>query len=224
MFTNKRSLHFIRGLMAVIMMVTVALQSAPDTSAAATLLSRVTAPSSVTGGREITIRVTLSQVAPAGGMLVLMSSSSSLVPVPRTVVIPGGVTSHAIKVKTGTTANSTSVVLRASSGSVTKSATIIVKEPILSSLSVQSVYRAGGSGKVTVRLSGAAPSGGITVNLNSSRPSILPLPATVKVPAGYQNLTITVDPAMVSTEVTVNVSASYDGRKITRATIVRNLS
>jgi hypothetical protein len=220
----RHSSPLFRSLMAVIMIAMVALQSAPQPAASLTLPS-LTASSSVTGGRQATIKITLAQPALPGGALVLMyTSNASLVPVPPTVVVPGGATSYSFKVTTGTTITTTTVTIKASIGVSTPSAKIIVKEPVLSSLSVQSVYRAGGSGKITARLSGPAPSGGITIKLTSSRPGILPVPASIKIPAGYQNGTITVYPAMVATEVSVTLTASYDGRTVTRTTIVRNMS
>ena len=72
---------------------------------------------------------------------------------------------------------------------------------------VQSVIRAGGVGRITVRISGNAPEGGIVVNVKSNRPSILPLPGDVTIPAGRHSITLKPDAAMVATDVFVNVIA-----------------
>jgi hypothetical protein len=94
----------------------------------------------------------------------------------------------------------------------------------LRSLSVQSVIRAGGYGKITVCLSGVAPRNGASVSLNSNRPSILPVPATVLVPAGKSCLSTNVKASNISREVAVNITAQYGGARITKGTVVRPMS
>ena len=94
----------------------------------------------------------------------------------------------------------------------------------LRSLAVQSVIRAGGSGKITVCLTGIAPKGGAAVTLRSNRPSILPVPAQAVVPAGKECVSITVSASRVTTEVAVNVTALYGGARITKGTVVRPMA
>jgi hypothetical protein len=60
------------------------------------------------------------------------------------------------------------------------------------------------------------------VYFNSNRPSILPVPASAKIPAGGTSVTVTIKPVMVPYDVAVNLSATAAGTKITMPTIVKN--
>jgi probable HAF family extracellular repeat protein len=82
----------------------------------------------------------------------------------------------------------------------------------LSSLSLSSSsVRGGNSVTATVRLSAAAPSGGVAVALSSSDTSVATVPASVTVPAGATSATFTVSTRSVSSDRTVTISASYGG-------------
>src|SRR4029078_7796831 len=80
--------------------------------------------------------------------------------------------------------NTKSVTVTASLGGVTKSKQVKILEAYHSSLSLQRRIRAGGLGRVTVRLSGRAPAGGITVNLSTTRSDVFLLPATAHIEPG----------------------------------------
>ena len=192
------------------------------TQPASAAVERIASASSVTGGRNITIRIELDQPAYAGGFFVQLFTSSPLIPVPGFIVVPGGQSSASFTVKTGTTSVDTRVTVSAKSGGTTTSKAITVRKPYLYSLVVQSSYPEGVDGKFTAKISGPAPSGGATIYFNSNRPSILTVPSSVKIPAGYTSVTITVGPKMVPYNVAVNLSASYSGIKITKATTVTN--
>ena len=112
--------------------------------------------------------------------------------------------------------------LTARYGGIARSRVVLIKAPILSSLSVQTKIRAGGQGRVTVRLSGRAPAGGLTLKVKSNRPSVLPFPGDVTIAAGNSSAVLIVDAAMVSKDVPVNVIARHNGVQLIRPTIVRN--
>jgi hypothetical protein len=192
------------------------------TQPASAAVSRIASASSVTGGKNITIRIELDQAAYAGGFFVQLFSSSTLIPVPGYIVIPGGQTSASFTVKTGTTTVDTAVTVSAKSGGTTTSKVITVRKPYLYSLVVQSSYPENVDGKITAKISGPAPSGGATIYFNSNRPSILTVPTSAKIPAGSTSVTIIVRPKSVPYNVAVNLSASYSGIKITKATTVAN--
>src|SRR5687767_15854628 len=139
---------------------------------------------SATGGKPITIRVTLWDVAPAGGTRVLLMSSNPVLKVPGIVTVPAGETESVIKLRASAVTEHTRVVVTARLGDRTRRATHVVLRPYLSSTTVQTRINSGSLGKITVRLSGIAPEGGVTVKLNSNRPSVLPVPSTVYLPAG----------------------------------------
>ena len=197
--------------------------STSDAGAASTL-TRLAASGSATGGRYVTIRAELSGPAPAGGATVQLSANSPLIPVPASILVPAGATQETIQVKTVPTLTTTDVTITARFGGVTKTRVITVKEPVLSSMYVQSVIRAGGNGRITVRISGNAPEGGIVVNVKSNRPSILPLPGDVTIPAGRHSITLKPAAAMVTTDVFVNVIARQDGMQVVQSTIVRHFA
>jgi hypothetical protein len=68
----------------------------------------------------------------------------------------------------------------------------------------------GASTEVTVKLTQAAPSGGIAVQLVSSNDSVVTLPATVTVPAGQTGATTAAATTTVSAVTSVAISAIYD--------------
>jgi hypothetical protein len=212
-----------RVLIALLLLAALLVPLVPR-SASATQLSKLTCSGSVTGGRQITVRVTLNGPASVGGTLVFLSSNSALVAVPLYVVVPPGESTYAFKVTTKPTFTTTTVTLTAENGTATMHAQVIVKEPYLSSMSVQTVIRAGGYGKVTPRISGPAPAGGVTVTLSVNPSGYLNVPVTAVIPAGQTAVYLKVPASMVDSEVAVTVTASYDGRTISKPTVVRKMS
>jgi hypothetical protein len=189
---------------------------------ASAAMTAVSAASSVTGGRNITITVKFNSPAYTGGFLVLMYTSNPLIPVPGTLVIPGGQSQASFTVKTGTTSVDTPVTVTAKNGGISVSKVITVKKPYLYKLAVQPTYPEGTTGYITAKISGPAPSGGVTVYFSSNRPSIMAVPASARIPAGYSSVTVAVKPVMVPYDVALNLSASSSGIKITLPTIVTN--
>jgi hypothetical protein len=208
--------------LALLAMVLLPIAATPPSAGASSILDKITSSGSVTGGRPITIRVSLTRPAPVGGALTLMSVNHPLINV-ITIVVPAGLTSYAVKVGTVPTFTTTLVTITGKMGTLSKSSTTLIKEPYLSSLSVQSVIRAGGYGKVTPRISGPAPAGGVKVTLSTSPDGFLSVPVTATIPAGQTAAYLVVPASMVDSQVAVNVKASYDGKSITTPTVVRNM-
>lgn len=61
----------------------------------------------------------------------------------------------------------------------------------------------------TIRLTGAAPSGGAVVRMESKDTDIVKVPATVTVPAGATSASFTIDTATVPTRQVVELTATY---------------
>ena len=177
---------------------------------------------SATGGKRISLRIELTAPAPAGGAVVTLTSTSPLIPVPATTTVPSGASEKTISVTTIPTYDDTFVTVSATYGGVIRARQILIKAPVLSSLSVQSKIRAGGIGRVTVRLSGPAPSSGVVVNVTSNRPSILPLPGYTAIEPGHASVVLKVPAADIHADVSVNVIARYLGVKLVKATIVKD--
>jgi len=188
------------------------------------VLTRVTiSPSNVASGQMVTGTVVLSGPAPAGGLTVgLMSSNASLFPVPASAVVAAGATSQNFMVTAGSVGTATSVTVTATSGIsvVTTNVTIVVSDTI-SSVSVSPTTVTGGtSSTVTVTLSQPAPSGGITIGVGSSDPTVT-VPAIAVFPQGTTTQTFTATTTGVATTKNVSVSAAL-GTSFMTATLTVN--
>ena len=175
-------------------------------------------PTSVTGGNSSTGTVTLSGAAPAGGAIVALSSSNTTAArVPSSVTVAAGATSATFTVSTSPAAASTTVIVSAAYAGVTKTASLTVT-PVppppatLSSLSLNPTSVVGGtqSSTGTVKLSGAAPAGGVRVTLSSSN-GAASVPSSVLIPAGATSATFTVNTSIVLVSTSATISASYNG-------------
>lgn len=105
------------------------MKTATLTINAPSLASLVLAPTTVTGGSPSTGTVTLNSPAAAGGQFVNLSSSKpSVAGVPSNVLVPAGAVSANFTVTTVPVKANTSVSISASSGGVTKVATLSVRK------------------------------------------------------------------------------------------------
>ena len=171
-------------------------------------------PTSVPGGTSSTGTVTLGSAAPAGGVAVSLSSSlPGSASVPASVTVPAGSTTASFTVTTFPVDNTTAQLTASLGGttlfaalSITRAATVTLSSVTLSPTSVVG----GTSSTGTVRLSGAAPSGGAVVAL-SDNSAAATTPASVTVPAGSSSRTFTVATSAVPSPTTVTVSGSYAG-------------
>ena len=97
-------------------------------AAAAALTSLALTPTSVVGGVSVTATVTLSANAPAGGVVVALSSSNTnAASVPGSVTVAAGTNAKTITVTTFATKRNTSATIAAAYLGVTKSAALTVK-------------------------------------------------------------------------------------------------
>jgi hypothetical protein len=102
-------------------------QSPPTGTPTPTLSSLTLNPTSVIGGAQSsTGTVTLSGPAPAGGVQVALSSNNGAASVPSSVTVPAGATSATFPVNTTAVATSTPVIISASYGGVTQTASLTV--------------------------------------------------------------------------------------------------
>ena len=176
-----------------------------------TALSNVTASlSSILGGQTLRLTVTLSSIAPAGGVVVnLQTSDPTLAAVTSSVTVPAGAISVSTMVATQPVTAARGVTVAATLNGITKSDYIILNS-MLNSVSLSAASLTGGrSATLTVTLNEAAPTGGIYVALNSSAPAAANTPAYVFVPAGATSAQVTVPTFRVSASTPVTLSASY---------------
>ena len=179
-----------------------------------TVTSLRLSPSTVVGGSTSTGTVTLSRVAPPGGVVVAIGSSKPAVAgAPTTVAVAAGQWSASFAISTTAVPAGTSAVISASyNGGAPKTATLTVTLPATSSLTLSpSTVVGGASVSGTVTLSGPAPSAGIVVMLTSSRPSQAAVPRSVTVAAGQRSATFNVTTAPVTADTTAWISGTYRG-------------
>jgi hypothetical protein len=224
MLSRSLSLLLVRLLLVAAIAVAGFASLTPQSANAAAALHYLFGSGSATGGHRVTFRIELTEPAPAGGAAVAMTSSSPAIPVPATVTVDAGQTQRTFQVLTQPVSTQTNVTVSATYAGVTKSRVVTIKAPALHRLYVQSVIRGGGQGRITVYLSGPAPTGGAIVRVTTNRPSIIASPGFVTIPAGSNKIRLVVDAAEVSEDVPVNVIALYKGIKLVEPTIVRNFT
>jgi hypothetical protein len=170
-------------------------------------------PTVVTGSKPSVATITLNEPAPTGGAVIRLSSSNAAVAaVPASITLAAGTTSKNFTITTKAVASASAVDISAAYGGSTRTATLTVQPPALSTLLIGLSAINGpcqtANGKVT--LNAVAPSGGIQVALSSSN-TAAGTPASVIVPAGATAATFTVTARVVSSKQTSTITASYGG-------------
>lgn len=102
-------------------------------------------------------------------------------------------------------------------GQVSNTATVsIVVMSTLNSLTLNPATVAGGStSTATITLTGPAPSGGLSVALSSSNPSLATVPASITIPQNATGATFTVTTVPVGITSSSTISAAYNGTNAT---------
>ena len=195
-------------------------------SGAPALGSVTASPNPVVGGNSSTGTVTLTAAAPAGGVVVSLSSASSAVTVPGSVTVNQGSSSTTFGITTSTVATQTLTTLSASYNGVTKTTTFTVNpaaaSPSLATLTLSPTSVVGGTSTTgTVTLTAPAPAGGASVTLASSKPSLASVPASVIVAAGATSASFNVTTATTKRNTSVTISATYSSVTKTATLTVR---
>jgi len=150
--------------------------------------------STLTGGQGGAGFVNLTSAAPAGHVLVSLSSSNPAVRVPANVLVSSGTTSGVFSFSALPVTTTTAATITAAFGASTASAGVTVNPGVtvgVTSLTLSpSTVAAGSSSTGTVTLSGPAPASGAVVQLSGASPATLP--SNVTVPAGATSATFTV--------------------------------
>jgi len=170
-------------------------------------------PTSVQGGGAATGTVTLTGVAPTGGVAVALASSDPSASIPVAITVNAGSASAAFAIGTTGVATQTTVTISATAGGTTKSATLTIVAPTVQSLSVNPASIGGGGGgdaTATITLTGFAGPNGTGVSLSSSS-SAATVPATAIVAAGQNSGTFTITTSAVGTSTGAVITASVNG-------------
>ena len=191
-------------------------------AASASLSSAALTAPSLTGGVGARLRITLTQNAPAGGLVVaLTSGNQGVAAILPSVTIPAGSSTVEVPVTTTPVGTQTQVLLSATVGAVSRQATLTVNPPALSALAVSPTPVQGGTAaSATVTLNGPAPADGFAVTLGSNNAAAATTPNSVPVPAGQSSVTFTVTTNVVISNTTVQLQASAQGRSVTASLYV----
>ena len=148
-------------------------------------------------------------------MVALTSSNSAVATVPASATVKAGATAGSFTVYTGSVTSVNGVQINSSYSGAIVSAVLTDQPapapsgPSLSSLSLlPTTVRSAASSQGTVTLSGAAPAGGVQINLSSSNASVASVPVSVLVAAGATSATFTVQSSQVKSTANATISAS----------------
>ena len=176
-------------------------------------------PSTVTGGANTTGTLTLTGPAPAGNAVVhLTSSNTAALYVPATAQISAGLTSRTFTAVSHNVSAPTTVTVTATYSGVSVTTTVTVNPaPVyIGSVAFNPPALQGGANTTgTLTLTGPAPAGNAVVQLTSSNPAALYVPATAQIGAGLASRTFTAVSHPVTAITTVTVTATYNGVSVT---------
>jgi uncharacterized repeat protein (TIGR03803 family) len=165
-------------------------------------------PSPISAGNTAVGTVTLSQAAPAGGRKVYLTSSTSYIPVPTFITVPGGSTTQTFNVAPSDYKSNYSAVIEASDSGSSQNATLSVVSTYLTAISAApNPVVAGVNSTGTVTISQPAPVGGWTVKL-SSNTTYVGVPSSVVIPNGAQSATFPVTTKNYDANYTASINAS----------------
>ncbi len=172
-------------------------------------------PATVEGGNPATGTVFLSGAAPAGGLVVSLSSSNTAAAtVPATMIVHGGLSSGTFPVSTVSGPTTRATTITASANGVSRTADLTVTPSAAASLSTVAVNPAsltgGASSQGTVTLTSPAPAGGFAVSLSSSNTAAT-VPAGVSVAQGATSATFAIATTTVTASTPVTITASAGG-------------
>lgn len=163
-------------------------------------------PKVVTGGTGATGTVSLVDAAEAGGVIVSLSSGNAAVSVPASAFVPEGSASADFAITTSPISSPTAVTLTATLDAISRTATLTVRAPILTSLTLNPQIQAGSLPSVgRVNLSGPAPAGFVvTLTKNTG---LIDIPVSVTVPEGATFATFDIQTQAVTGPVQAQIVA-----------------
>jgi hypothetical protein len=172
-------------------------------------------PATVEGGNPVTGTVFLSVGAPAGGLVVTLSSSNTAAAtVPATMIVHGGLSSGTFPVSTLAGSVTRITTITASANGVSRTANLTVTPSAAASLSTVAVNPAsvtgGASSQGTVTLTSPAPAGGFAVSLSSGNAAAT-VPASVSVAQGATSAIFAIATGAVTASTSVTITASAGG-------------
>ena len=168
-------------------------------------------PVSVEGGVKANGLLTLTDVAPLGGMTVTLGSDKAGVTVPTSLLVPAGKSSVAFVASTSVTGSSYDAKVTGTANGETGSGSLKVLAPAVSSFALSLTNVKGGDKPLgTVKIAKASTVD-VVVSLSSSNAAVASLPATVTIPRGQLLATFQVVTTKPSVSTSVTLSATTGG-------------
>jgi photosystem II stability/assembly factor-like uncharacterized protein len=177
-------------------------------------LSSLTLKKSIVAGcLSVSGSITLSEPAPAAGIVVQLSDTIAAAQTPATLTVPAGLSTKTFTVKTVPVSASESGNVQAALGSVVRSQPLTVRPMGMLSVALVPSPVVGGSAVAgTAKLECKAGPGPIAVDLASSNVTVAnPTTARVTVPAGVQTAAFSVATSPVPASIRATVSATANG-------------
>lgn len=180
-------------------------------------LSFIINPSAVTGPDGAVGTVTISAVAPAGGLVVDISDNSAAASSPSTVTIPAGQSSASFNISTIAVTSDTVVTFTATLGAGSVQATLTVRSPIVAGITFSPPKIQGGGIAIgTITLDQPAPPGGLSIDITSANPVLAHFgggapTTTIIIPQGVRTGTFTVFSERVSRLLAVQFTGGPTG-------------
>jgi len=177
----------------------------------ATPQSIAVSSASVYGGAPVTVSVTLTKFAPAGGLKVLLGSSyGNMIPAGTSITVPAGSARASLVAHTLPSAATIPVKLTASAAGVVVTTILTIKSPDLTGLALSPLtVSSGQSVTVKVTLGSVAPPAGISVPFTSNSPALKG--ASVLVPGGKSAGALIVKTTAVSEKTAITLTATRNG-------------
>ena len=178
-------------------------------------------PQTAVGGATVPGTVTLSSIAPTGGLVISLSSNSNLVTVPSSVTVAAGKSIGMFTVLSKPVNTTTTVAISAILGGTTQLANLVVSAPTIKTLTTSpSSVHGGKSATAMITLSSAAASGGFVVTLQSNQ-SAVTVPYSVTVPSGTTKATFNIQTTSVGSKTTATITALSNGSSKTATLVVQ---
>jgi hypothetical protein len=201
------------ALLAALSAAAVVLLLPAGSSAAGIISSLSVDPSQVRDGATATGTVTVAFPDPDPTNVLLFSGDTSVATVPASVTVPAGATSATFPIATNAAAPPTIVQITAWVGNTPRSANLSVNpaRPAGPSLSAVSLIprTVTGSSPATGTVTFTGPTDGANVQLSTSNPALVQVPAETVVNQGKASKAFPVTTAAVSATTTVTITAKW---------------
>lgn len=169
-------------------------------------------PTIMTGGQNATGTIALAAAAPIDLTFNLSDTSSNL-SMPASITVPAGQTSITFPITSQVVAAIDDVTLTASLFSSSRTATIRLLPPGVSSFTLTpNVVPWGTSSTGRIVLNQPAPAGGTLVNITNNNPLFVTHVSSIVIPAGQTEGTFTINTLQVTRNISVTMTATLPAR------------